>query len=121
MAEAENFDISVAPITTGAAGTTGATGLQDKPNVVSRFLGLLMALASIAVIVPMAVLSFAWYGAASLLANGPIFRKVSPGLSHEPNRRDRFTFARQDTKKRFDRRCTRHAPTLTKPIYKNLL
>jgi fatty acid desaturase len=68
MAKAENFDISVAPITTGAAGTTGATGLQDKPNVVSRFLGLLLALASIAVIVPMAVLSFAWYGAASLLA-----------------------------------------------------
>jgi len=68
MAKAENFDISVAPITTGAAGTTGATDLQDKPNVVFRFLGLLMALASIAVIVPMAVLSFAWYGAASLLA-----------------------------------------------------
>jgi fatty acid desaturase len=68
MAEAENFDISAAPITTGAAGRTGATGLQDKPNVVSRFLGLLMALASIAAIVPMAVLSFAWYGAASLLA-----------------------------------------------------
>ncbi len=69
MAEAENFGYQrVAPITTGAAGTTGATGLQDKPNVVSRFLGLLLALASIAAIVPMAVLSFAWYGAASLLA-----------------------------------------------------
>jgi fatty acid desaturase len=65
MAEAENFDISVAPITTGA---TGARGLQAKPNVVFRCLGLLMALASIAAIVPVAVLSFAWYGAASLLA-----------------------------------------------------
>src|SRR5208282_85789 len=43
------------------------------------------------------------------LADRPIFRKVSTGLPHEPDRRNGLMLACQHTKKRFDRECTRHA------------
>ena len=84
MAETENIELEVAPITSGTAGaadTMGATAIQAKPNVVSRGLGLLMALASIAVVVPMAVLSFAWYGVAALLEKIPALRSAYQSLS----------------------------------------
>ena len=47
-----------------------------------------------------------------LLADCPIFRKISSRLPHQPNRRNGTAFACQRTKQRVGHRVIRHAPVL---------
>jgi hypothetical protein len=56
-----------------------------------------------------------------LLAQSPVFGKISPGLPHQPKRRNRLTLSCKNAEQWFAHNRSRHALTLNQIILENLV
>src|SRR6516164_3654688 len=56
--------------------------------------------------------------ACGLLAQSPVFGKISPGLPHQPKRRDRFTLPCKHAEQWFTHNRSRHAVILNQIIFR---